>query len=96
MRIGLTEILDEYAEAFNARYARLIVTDADQHWVMAAAREATGYATSVVGCDSKAGIERFLFLSGDFSLAPYHIDLDSARGAARMQPGNFTPTNERK
>jgi formylmethanofuran--tetrahydromethanopterin N-formyltransferase len=60
MHIGPTEILDEQAEAFNARYARLVVTAADRHWVEAAAREATGYAASVVGCDCEAGIERFL------------------------------------
>ena len=60
MHIGPTEILDEQAEAFNARYARLVVTAADQYWVEAAAREATGYAASVVGCDCEAGIERFL------------------------------------
>jgi len=60
MHIGPTEILDSHAEAFNARYVRLIVTAADQYWVEAAAREATGYAASVVGCDCEAGIERFL------------------------------------
>jgi formylmethanofuran--tetrahydromethanopterin N-formyltransferase len=63
MRIGPTEILDTFAEAFSARYARLIVTAVDDHWVEAAAREATGYAASVVGCDSEAGIERFLSTS---------------------------------
>jgi formylmethanofuran--tetrahydromethanopterin N-formyltransferase len=41
----------------------LIVTAVDDHWVEAAAREATGYAASVVGCDSEAGIERFLSTS---------------------------------
>jgi formylmethanofuran--tetrahydromethanopterin N-formyltransferase len=60
MRIRGTDILDQYAEAFTARYARLIVTAIDEHWVDAAAREATGYAASVVGCDAEAGIERHL------------------------------------
>lgn len=60
MRIRGTDILDQYAEAFTARYARLIVTAVDEHWVEAAAREATGYAASVVGCDAEAGIERHL------------------------------------
>lgn len=63
MRIGPTEILDEHAEAFTARYARLIVTAVDSHWVEAAAREATGYAASVVGCDCEAGVERYLVAS---------------------------------
>lgn len=60
MRIGPTEILDEHAEAFSARYARLIVTARDQQWVEAAASAATGYAASVVGCDCEAGVERYL------------------------------------
>jgi formylmethanofuran--tetrahydromethanopterin N-formyltransferase len=60
MHIRGTEILDQHAEAFSARYARLIVTAVDTHWVEAAAREATGYAASVVGCDAEAGIERYL------------------------------------
>lgn len=60
MEIRGTKILDQVAEAFSARYARLIVTAVDEHWVEAAAREATGYAASVVGCDCEAGIERYL------------------------------------
>ena len=60
MHIGPTEILDTHAEAFSARYARLIVTAVDDYWVEAAAREATGYAASVVGCDCEAGVERYL------------------------------------
>ena len=60
MQIGPTVILDQSAEAFTARYARLIVTAVDSYWVDAAAREATGYAASVVGCDCEAGIERYL------------------------------------
>lgn len=60
MRIGPTKILDEVAEAFSARYVRLIVTALDRHWVDAAANAATGYAASVVGCDCEAGVERHL------------------------------------
>lgn len=60
MHIGPTEILDTHAEAFSARYARLIVTAVDTHWVDAAARAATGYATSVIGCDCEAGVDRIL------------------------------------
>lgn len=60
MHIRGTEILDTHAEAFSARYARLIVTAIDEHWVEAAARAATGYATSVIGCDCEAGVDRIL------------------------------------
>jgi formylmethanofuran--tetrahydromethanopterin N-formyltransferase len=58
MRIGPTEILDTYAEAFGARYTRLIVTAADDYWLDAALRSITGYGTSVLGCDAEAGVER--------------------------------------
>jgi formylmethanofuran--tetrahydromethanopterin N-formyltransferase len=60
MHIGPTEILDTHAEAFSARYARLVVTAIDEHWVDAAACAATGYATSVIGCDCEAGVDRIL------------------------------------
>ena len=36
MKIGPTEILDTYAEAFGARYTRLIITAADDYWLDAA------------------------------------------------------------
>ena len=42
------------------RYARLVVTAADRYWLDMALREATGYATSVIGCDAEAGLERYL------------------------------------
>ncbi len=60
MRIGSTEILDTYAEAFGARYTRLIITAADDYWLDAALRSITGYGTSVLGCDAEAGVERRL------------------------------------
>lgn len=60
MRIGPTEIIDTYAEAFGARYTRLIITAADDHWLDAAVRSITGYGTSVLGCDAEAGLERLL------------------------------------
>ena len=44
MQLGPTTILDTFAEAFGMRYARLVVTAADEHWLDAALREATGYA----------------------------------------------------
>lgn len=60
MRLGQTLVHDSYAEAFRMRYVRLIVTAADRYWVEAAAREATGFAASIIGCDLEAGIERWL------------------------------------
>jgi len=60
MQIGPTQILDTYAEAFGARFTRLIITAANAHWLDAALRSITGYGTSVIGCDAEAGIERML------------------------------------
>jgi formylmethanofuran--tetrahydromethanopterin N-formyltransferase len=60
MRIGSTQILDTYAEAFGARYTRLIITAAEPHWLNAAMQSITGYGTSVLGCDAEAGVERLL------------------------------------
>lgn len=42
------------------RAARLIVTADDAHWLDAAARAATGYATSIIGCDCEAALAQYL------------------------------------
>jgi formylmethanofuran--tetrahydromethanopterin N-formyltransferase len=60
MQIGPTEIVNTFAEAFGMRYTRLVVTAADEYWLDAAAREATGYAASVISCDAEAGVEERL------------------------------------
>jgi formylmethanofuran--tetrahydromethanopterin N-formyltransferase len=60
MRVGPTEILDTYAEAFRACYARIIITAADEFWLAAALNALTGYGTSVIGCDAEVGVERNL------------------------------------
>ncbi|MEM9352616.1 MAG: formylmethanofuran--tetrahydromethanopterin N-formyltransferase [Planctomycetota bacterium] len=57
MKLGNTEIVDTFAEAFRMRYARLIVTAADDYWLDAALRELTGYAASVIACDAEVGVE---------------------------------------
>jgi formylmethanofuran--tetrahydromethanopterin N-formyltransferase len=51
------EIEDTYAEAFKMRAARVVVTADTREWARTAATVATGYATSVIGCDAEAGIE---------------------------------------
>ena len=60
MQINGTHIEDTFAEAFRMRYVRLVVTAIDSHWLDAAAREFTGYSTSIISCDSETGIERWL------------------------------------
>lgn len=60
MNIGPTRIDDTFAEAFGMRYARLIVTAHDEHWLDAAVREFAGYSSSVIACDAEIGVERAL------------------------------------
>lgn len=54
------EVVDTFAEAFGMSAARLIVTAESARWAMEAARAATGYAASVIGCDAEAGLEKEL------------------------------------
>jgi formylmethanofuran--tetrahydromethanopterin N-formyltransferase len=58
--LGATEVADTFAEAFPMRYARLVITAATETWALEAARSATGFATSVIGCKCEAAIEREL------------------------------------
>ncbi len=60
MEIRGTQIEDTFAEAFRMRYARLLVTAHDEHWLDAAVREFTGYSSSIISCDSETGLERRL------------------------------------
>ena len=60
MEIRGTLIDDTFAEAFGMRYARLIVTAADDYWLEAGLREFTGYSSSVIACDAETGVERRL------------------------------------
>jgi formylmethanofuran--tetrahydromethanopterin N-formyltransferase len=58
--LGATEVADTFAEAFPMRFARLLITAATDTWAREAARSATGFATSVIGCKCEASIERAL------------------------------------
>lgn len=60
MEINGTEILDTFAEAFPTWISRVIITAATQEWAYRAAVEATGCATSKIGCPCEAGVERSL------------------------------------
>ncbi len=60
MQIDGVEIEDTFAEAFAMVAARAIITADSADWATTAAREATGYATSVIACDAEAGVEREL------------------------------------
>ena len=57
MKLGATEIVDTFAEAFGMSAARVVITADTPKWALAAARSMTGFATSVIGCQCEAGIE---------------------------------------
>ena len=60
MIINGVAIDDTFAEAFGMRATRILITALDLKWAYHAARAATGFATSVIGCGCEAGIEREL------------------------------------
>jgi formylmethanofuran--tetrahydromethanopterin N-formyltransferase len=50
-------IADTFAEAFEMRAARVLITACSSAWARTAAQSMTGFATSVIGCKVEAGIE---------------------------------------
>lgn len=60
MNINGVAIDDTFAEAFGMRATRIVITALNLKWAQHAARAATGFATSVIGCGCEAGIEREL------------------------------------
>lgn len=54
------KILDSFAEAFPITGTRIIVTGLNREWARIASVTATGHASSVIGCDTEAGIEKEL------------------------------------
>ena len=57
MEINGVNIQDTFAEGFGIKVSRLIITAATKHLAKIAATEATGFATSVIGCPAEAGID---------------------------------------
>lgn len=60
MQLNGVDIKDTYAEAFGIKVSRLLVTAATKKLAKVAATEATGYATSVIGCPAEAGIDGYV------------------------------------
>ena len=50
-------IKDHFAEAFDMKACRLVITADSLSWAQAAATSMTGFATSVIACGCEAGIE---------------------------------------
>ena len=51
---------DTFAEAFPMRATRIIITAINYKWARHAAEIMTGFATSVIGCNVEAGIEKII------------------------------------
>src|SRR4029453_1455103 len=51
------QIAETFAEAFDMRAARVVITAASPKWARTAGECMTGFATSVIGCKVEAGIE---------------------------------------
>ena len=60
MIINGVHIDDTFAEAFNMRGTRVIITALNHKWAYNAANAMTGFSTSVIGCGVEAGVEREL------------------------------------
>lgn len=60
MQVKGINIADTFAEAFSMYGTRVIVTAENDKWAKTAAREASGFATSIIECGIEAGIEKKL------------------------------------
>jgi formylmethanofuran--tetrahydromethanopterin N-formyltransferase len=60
MEIHGVKIDDTYAEAFPAWVSSVIITGATRELAYRSAVEATGFATSVIGCAAEAGIDAYI------------------------------------
>ncbi len=52
------EIEDTFAEAFTMYGSRIIITAVNEKWSRTAAREAAGFATSIIECGIEVGLEK--------------------------------------
>ena len=82
MNINGVTIDDTFAEAFNMRGTRVIITAQNLKWAYNAANAMTGFATSVIGCGVEAGIERELSLTETPDARPGISVLMFAMGSA--------------
>jgi len=60
MELEGVEIEDTFAEAFPIKVARVLITAVNDKWAIEAAKETTGFGTSVIACPAEAGIEKIL------------------------------------
>lgn len=60
MELNGVTIDDTYAEAFPTWVSRVVITAVTEDYAYKAAVEATGFATSAIGCPCEAGVESFV------------------------------------
>ena len=60
LRIHGVEVEDTFAEAFDMKATRVIITAIDHHWARHAAEAMSGFGTSVIDCKIEIDIEREL------------------------------------
>jgi formylmethanofuran--tetrahydromethanopterin N-formyltransferase len=60
MELNGVEIEDTYAEAFEMKVARILMTAATKKWAQTCAYSAAGFATSVIECKVEAGIDQIV------------------------------------
>ncbi|TWU41066.1 formylmethanofuran--tetrahydromethanopterin N-formyltransferase [Novipirellula artificiosorum] len=60
LQINGVEIDATFAEAFDMKATRMILTAADRQWIDAAANEMTGFGTSVIACGIEIAVEQTL------------------------------------
>lgn len=58
MKVHGVEVEETFAEAFDIRISRVLITAYDYYWAWIAANEATGFGTSIIMCPAEAGIEK--------------------------------------
>ncbi|RLF19114.1 MAG: formylmethanofuran--tetrahydromethanopterin N-formyltransferase, partial [Thermoprotei archaeon] len=60
MKLNDVEVESTFAEAFPMYVARLLITAKNRRWALIAAKQATGFATSIIMCPAEAGIEKLV------------------------------------
>lgn len=60
LRINHVRIAPTFAEAFDMKATRIVITAADSYWAMQAGQAISGFGTSVIDCKLEIDIERIL------------------------------------
>ena len=63
LRINGVAIEDEFAEAFDMKATRIVITGFDRQWALDGATALTGFGTSVIACGIETAIEKELSAS---------------------------------